>query len=172
MKSILSSLAGVFAIVCLAQAQQTIRYSATTGDVSITSGTAATVQQPATNGTDVLIEQIVVYCSVNCSVTQAANGTAATSTAGSISPLLPAPTNNNAAATFWTSSNVGSGTAQGGITHIPGGATAILCLARSCGNGGDILIGYGAGTTSNYTLTIAAAGSGTGNITFYLRSGQ
>jgi len=57
-------------------------------------------QQPATNGADTVIEQVVVYCSVPCNVTQAANGTAATATAGTLNQIvplvnLPAPVNSS-----------------------------------------------------------------------------
>ncbi len=69
----------------VAHAQNILRWSATTGDVSLNSaGTTDTIQQPATNGSDVAIDQIVVYCSVACTVTQAANGAAATATAGTV----------------------------------------------------------------------------------------
>jgi len=153
------------------QAQQVIRYSATTGDLSLSAASTATLQQPATNGTDVVIDQIVVYCSVACNVTQAANGAAATTTVGTVTPLLPAPLNSPVTVKFFTTSNVGTGTAQGGITHIPAGGTVVLCLSRSCGASGDVVVGYGAGAASNYSATIASI-NGTANITFFLRSSQ
>jgi len=158
-------------LASLGQAQQVIRYSATTGDLSLSAASTATIQQPATNGTDVVIDQIVVYCSVACSVTQAANGAAATTTAGTVTPLLPATGNIQPTVKFFTTSNVGTGTAQGGITHIPAGGTVVLCLSKSCGASADVVVGYGAGAASNYSATIASI-SGTANITFFVRSAQ
>jgi len=156
----------------LAQAQNTIRWSASTGDVSLsTAATAATLQQPASNGSDVTIDQVTVYCSVACAVSQAAAGAAATTTAGTVYPILPAQTNLAAPVNFFTASNVGSGIAQAGVTHVPAGGTAVLCLSRACGAAGDVVIGRGGGTASNYTVSIGSI-SGTANITFYLRSQQ
>jgi hypothetical protein len=170
MKQLFCGLAVALALVCLAPAQT--RYSATTGDVVLNPGaTTATVQQPASNGSDVVIDQIMVYCSVACSITQAANGAAATTTAGTVTPLLPAPANTPATVKLFTASNVGAGTAQGGITHIPAGGTVVLCLSRSCGNSADVVIGRGSGTASNYSVTVASI-TGTANITFYLRTQQ
>jgi hypothetical protein len=153
-------------------AQQQARWSATTGDVSLTAQTtAATIQQAANSPTDVVIEQIVVYCSVACNATQAANGSAATSTAGTIYPLLPVPLNWPPPFTFWTASNVGSGTTQGGIMHLAAGQTVTFCLSKACGAGGDVTIGKGAASAANYTVNISSI-TGTANITFYLRSNQ
>lgn len=160
---------GLLVLVASAAAQ-TVRWSATTGDVVLAAAaTAATIQQPATNGRDVIIDQIVVYCSAACSATQAANGAAATTTAGTVTPLLPAPANAATTAKFFSASNVGAGTAQGGITHVPAGGTAVLCLSTSCGNAADVIVGRGGGGASNYTLAIASM-TGTVNVTFFLRS--
>lgn len=153
------------------RAQQTTRWVATTGDVSLSgAATSATIQQPAVaNGSQVFIDQVIVYCSVACSVSLAANGTAATATAGTITPLLPNVLNSPITQTFWTASNVGTGTAQGGITHVPAGATVVLCLSPSCGAPAQVILGPGGGTASNYTATVASI-TGTANITFYARS--
>lgn len=150
-------------------AQQT-RFAATTGDVSLTSAaTAATIQQPATNEQQVYIDQIVVYCSAACVASQAANGTAATTTAGTVTPILPTQLNLPVTATFWTASNVGMGTAQGGAVHIPAGGTVTFCLSPSCGNPAQVILGSGLGTKANYTLSIASV-TATVNITFFGRS--
>lgn len=151
-------------------AQVVQRFAATTGDVSL-SGTAttATVQQLATPLGNIALDQVVVYCSVACSVTQAANGTAATATAGTVTPILPTPLLTPAPVTFWTASNVGTGTAQGGITHVPAGGTVVLCLNTACGNPTTVSLGSGSGTAMNYSVTVASI-TGTANITFYLRS--
>ncbi len=82
----------LFTLVILAAsawAQPQNRFSATSGDVSLSgAGTKLTLQQPATNGKQVTMEAAVVYCSVACDLTMAQNGTAATATAGTInSPL-------------------------------------------------------------------------------------
>lgn len=65
------------------QAQSTA-WKSTSSDVSLSgAGTTVTIQKPANPAnTQILIERIAVYCSVACSVTQAAKGTAATATAG------------------------------------------------------------------------------------------
>lgn len=163
----------IAALAASLSAQNTIRWMATTGDVSLSgAGTSATVQQPATatlSGGQGFIDQIVVYCSVACNVTLAANGTAATSTAGTFTPLLPTVLNTPVPLTFWTASNVGTGTAQGGIVHIPAGGTVTLCTSPSCGNPAQVSIGPGAGAASNYTVTISSI-TGTANITIYGRS--
>lgn len=156
--------------VQLSAQPQTTRWVATTGDVVLSgAATAATVQQPATNGSLTYIDQVVVYCSVACNVTLAANGTAATTTAGTIIPLLPSVLNAPILATFWTASNVGAGTAQSGIVHVPAGGTVTLCMSPACGASGQVSIGPGAGSASNYTVNIASI-TGTANITFYGRS--
>lgn len=151
-------------------AQNTVRWSATTGDVVLSAAaTAATIQQPATNGNQAYIDQVIVYCSVACNVTLAANGTAATATAGTIQPLLPNQLNAVIPQTFWTASNVGTGTAQSGITHVPAGATVTLCFSPLCGASGQVILGIGAGTAQNFTVSIASI-TGTANITFLGRS--
>ncbi len=155
-------------------AQTTVRWVATTGDVSLSSAaTAATVQQVAvaSGASLAYVDQAVVYCSVACSLTIAANGTAASTTAGTITPLAPTPLNVPVPLTFWTASNVGTGTAQGGIIHIPAGATVTLCLSPACGAAGQISLAPGGGTGANLTFSIASI-TGTANITVYGRSIQ
>src|SRR5579885_2421991 len=152
-------------IASLASAQQISRWSATTGDVVLSaSGTAATVQQPAQNGVHVLLESATVYCSVACNITQAANGTAATATSGTVKPLLPTSMSASAPFNFFTASNVGAGTAQGGILHLAAGQTMVICLSTSCGAGQNVeLAGGGSGT--NYAVSVSSI-TGTANITF------
>ena len=155
-------------------AQNTVRWRATTGDVSLSgSAYSATVQQPTVasmSGSAAYLDQVQVYCSVACSVTQAVNGSAATSTAGTLQALLPTPLNAVVPLTFWTNSNVGAGTDQAGITHVPAGGTVILCLTASCGNPAQFIVGPGSGTASNYSVTIAAGVTGTINITVFGRT--
>lgn len=144
------------AMIGIATGQGT-NYSATTGDVSLSgSGTAFTIQQPATNGHQVQFQAAVVYCSVACSVSQAQNGAAATTTAGTAYPLLPSQ--QPARATVWTASNVGAGTPAGGILHVAAASFVVIDLSQ---------IGMGnTGTGTNYTVSVAAI-TGTANITLF-----
>lgn len=136
--------------------QEAVRWVATTGDVSLVAATtAATVQQPATNGQVASIDQVIVYCSVACNVTFAVNGTAASATAGTITPLLPNPLNTPIVLTFWTASNAGAGTAQGFLTHIPAGATVTFCFSPSCGASSQYYL-PATGTGSNFTISISS----------------
>lgn len=169
MKRILLILA---ALAAQLSAQQTVRWAATTGDVVLSgAATAATVQQVATTSgaNAAMVDQIVIYCSVSCNATLAVNGAAATTTAGTLTPIAPLPANAVIPLTFWTASNVGAGTAQGGIVHIPAGATITLCLSPSCGAAGQVVLGAGGGTGANLTVSIASI-TGTANITVYGRS--
>lgn len=133
------------------------RYSATTGDVAlVAAGTKLTIQQPATNANSVVLEAAVIYCTVACDVTQSQNGTAATATAGTASLLLPFGV--PALATVWTASNVGAGTAAGGILHLAAGERLTLDLSKvSMGN---------TGTATNYTIVVATI-TGTANISLF-----
>ncbi len=150
-------------------AQQSIRFAATSGDVVLNAAaTAVTLQQPAANNSQVFIDQIQVYCSAACSVSLAANGAAATTTAGTVTPLLPSQLNLTVPVNFFTASNVGAGTAQGGITHLPAGGTVVLCLSPSCGNPDQVVLGTG-GTAANYTVNIASV-TATVNITMFGRA--
>lgn len=154
----------------VALAQNTVRWFATTGKVSLTSAaTAATIQQPSNGGSTASIDQIVVYCSAACEVSLEANGAAATATPGTIQPLLPSQLNAVIPQTFWTASNVGSGTSQGGLIEIPAGSTVPLCLSPSCGAAGQVSIGPGLGSASNYTVRIASV-TATVIIAFFGRS--
>lgn len=133
------------------------RYSATTGDVSLSSaGTKFTIQQPATNANSVQLEAATAYCSVACDLTMAQNGTAASTTAGTVNLLLPFGV--PALATVWTASNVGSGTAAGGILHLAATEKITIDLSKiSMGN---------TGTATNYTFVISSI-TGTANITVF-----
>lgn len=140
-----------------AWAQTSNRYSATTGDVVlVAAGTKFTLQQPATNGKQVKMEAVVVYCSVACDLTQAQNGTAATATAGTVNPLLPfGPV---ATANTFTASDVGNGTAAGGIIHLAAAERVTLDMSK---------VAMGAtGTRTNYTWVISSI-TGTANITVF-----
>ncbi len=133
------------------------RFSATSGDVVLSgAGTKFTIQQPATNANMVQLEAATVYCSVSCDLTQAQNGTAASTTAGTVSELLPFGV--PAMATVWTASNVGAGTAAGGILHLAATEKITLDLSKvSFGN---------TGTATNYTFVISSI-TGTANVTLF-----
>lgn len=138
---------------------QTPRYSATTGDVAlVATATKFTIQQPSSGGKNIRLESATVYCSVACDVSQSQNGTAATATAGTIRTLPPE--NTPSSATVFTASDVGSGTALGGVIHIPAGGTigntAVLDLSKLALVRGS--------TAINYTVAIASM-TGTVNIT-------
>jgi hypothetical protein len=154
--------------LCLPLLSQDVRrWSATTGDVSLSgAGTTATVQQPATNATQTIIEQVIVYCSVACNVMQASGGSTATTTAGTVQPLAPTAANAIAPFQFFTASNVGAGTAQGGALHLPAGATISICFTSACGAGQDVYIGP---NNANYSVSVSSI-TGTANITFILRT--
>lgn len=168
----------IIAFACALPAQDPaaqVRFKATTGDVVLSgAGTVATLQVKPVNNVQIFIDQIVVYCSVACNVTQAANGTAATATLGTVAPLLPNKLTDALPVSFYTASNVGSGTDQGGVVHIPAGATVILCLATSCGQSKDITLGPspgGPGVGANYSVTVSSI-TGTANITYFGRIGS
>ena len=138
-------------------AQQTSRFSVTTGDVALSgAGTKLTIQQPASHAAQVNLESAVIYCSVACDVTQSSNGAAATSTAGTANALLPF--NAAALATVWLASNVGAGTPADGILHLA--ATERLPIDVS-----KIQL-RGMGTGTNYTFVVSAV-TGTVNITLF-----
>lgn len=155
--------------------QDVRRWSATTGTVAlVAAGTSATVQQPATGSVPVQLENAIVYCSVACQVTQSRDGTAATTTAGTVRALAPIPANAPPPFNFFTASNVGAGNQQGGIIYVPAGGTVNICLS-STGPGCDTtapsapttLVSGGTGT--NYTITISSI-TGNADITFFART--
>ncbi len=154
----------IIAAALPAVAQQN-RYSATTGDVSMSSTTTFTLQAPAAGtgaGKVIQLESVTVHCSVACTITQAYNGAAATTTAATRTPIPP-NTQVAATATAWSASNVGGGTAVGGITHLLAGATVTIAL--------DKVALSGAGSAANYSVTVTQA-SGTANLTYFWSESQ
>jgi hypothetical protein len=71
-------------------------------------------------------------------------------------------------ATFWTASNVGTGTQQGGPFNLTGPGTQGFCLNTSCGLLRSVQLPL-SGTGSNYSVSIASL-TGTVAITFYGQS--
>ena len=145
----------ILALVGICSAQTT-RFSTDTGTVALAgAGATFTIQQPSTGERSVTLETATVYCSVACVVTQSQNGTAATATAAVPKGLAPFGW-KKAAATVWTASNVGAGTAVGPTLNIPAGGTVVLDLSK---------IQLNTGTASNYSITISSI---TGNYSINL----
>lgn len=126
-----------------------------------TTGTSekVTIQKPASGSRSVRLVSALVYCSVECTVTQSRNGTAATTTTltSSIKGNNPesASTSN---LTAYHTSNVGAGTAIGGTVTVFAGAPGVsLDLSK--------IKMYGDGTAINYSLAVASSTSGTLRIT-------
>lgn len=160
MKTILLALV---AASLLGQGQQT-RWSATTGTVTQSGASyTATIQQPSGSRGPIYLDQIIVSCSVACIVTQTAFGTAATTTLGTINPLMPSTPNTPIPASFFTASNVGTGTPQGGPFPMLAGQTQPFDVSQ-------VIIPSGA-TNGNYSVTVNAI-TGNSSITFYGRTGQ
>lgn len=157
--------------IAFAQQTPTLYWSATTGELTLSGTTAATIQQPAAPISRIYIDRITVYCSVACAATVSANGTAASTTAGAVTPNLPTPLSTTIPANFFTASNVGGGTIQGGILHVPAGSTGILCFATTCSNQVSVALPISGAAANNYTVSIASM-SGVANITFFGRTGQ
>jgi hypothetical protein len=154
---------GVFAHDGQAQPQP-VRWSATSGNVSlVSSGYTVTIQQPATGQQQVQLEYAIVYCSVYCAISQYGMGTAATATAGNINPILPSTSAASVTATVWNASNVGTGTQQGGTFNLQGPGTQTFCLNTSCGAIKSVTLPT-TGTGSNYSVSIASL-SGVVNVT-------
>lgn len=144
-------------LLAVSEGHSQTRYSATTGDVVlVSSGTKLTIQQPAANAKQVWLEAATVYCSVACDLTMSQNGAAATATAGTANLLLPFGV--PAIATVWTGSNVGNGTAAGGILHLAAAERITLDVSQiKMGN---------TGTATNYTFVISSI-TGTANIALF-----
>jgi hypothetical protein len=164
MKTILLILAALPAF-----AQQTVNYVATTGNVSLSgAGTAATLQQPATNAAPVAFPGSFplspgmppvgadVYCSVACVATISRNCTTpASATAGSVVSIVPnVPA---ASVTFWTASNASSCTTLR-VINIGAGQDYPIDLSQF-----NLST---SGTTSNLHISIGSI-TGTVNISFY-----
>lgn len=162
-------LLAALAATLIGQGTQT-RWSATTGQVTQTGASyTATIQQPTGSRSEIYLDQIVVYCSVACLVTQSAFGTAATTTVTGVQALLPTQPSYPVPVAFFTNSNVGAGTQQGGSFNMLAGQTQPFCLGTACGNPGQVIIPTSAG--ANYSVTVNAI-TGTSNITFFGRSPQ
>ena len=123
---------------------------------AVLAGTASvvTVQQPASNSARIVrFVAASLYCSAACDVTLERNGTAATTTA-----LTPTPINTTtsaAKAKAFSASNVGAGTVLSKYSLVAGG-TMVIDLA--------VMNLSGTGTTKNLTFRTSAI-TGTARIT-------
>lgn len=93
---------------------------------TVTQSTVLTIQQPATNASQVKFRSAWFYCAADQAVTLSWNGTGATTTAGTAKPIPP--TFVGATAKVFTASNVSGGTA-GPVYHVPGGSTFAVDLS-------------------------------------------
>lgn len=140
--------------------QQVNCYTASTGNVSLTSAaTAATIQQPATAPyQQVYGIKAVVQCSVACTVTRSKDGSAASATAGTVvqSPAQPggrvAPL-----MLFFAASNASGGTTID-VTNVQAGVMQVFDLS-------DVV--FGSVPNQTYTVAVGAV-TGTVNISFYV----
>lgn len=88
-------------------------------------GEALTLQQPSSSAKDTLPQSAALYCSVACTVTLEINGTAASSTAGTVVDLLGQ--SNTSTTTAWVASDVGTGTTVAKYV-IAAGSTYVVDL--------------------------------------------
>lgn len=132
------------------------QYCSTSGDFAAPA--TFTIQMPATAGKSAILMGAVVTTSTASTFTQAANGTNATTTAGTVtqSPTAFATLANKALS--FTASNVGAGTAVGGKISTSAGVSTVIDLT----NGGNYNLVLKPITNSNYSITPAG---GTANVT-------
>lgn len=123
------------------------------------SGAASTVTVQATATSDpVAFEEADVYCSVACTATISINGTAATTTALTVTGPIGVTSAPGGPPAAFRSSNVGSGTALK-TYNIPAAGTLALDLT-------PFSFGAHAGTGSNFTI---ATSSITGTATIQIQ---
>lgn len=120
MKTILRLFVFASLACCFAAAQEPSHY------VVSASTTAVTIQQPASNSTQVSLGTAAVYCASAQTATLSWNGAAATATAGTV--LSIPPVHLPASATVWTGSNVGSGT-TGPVYNVPAASTFLIDMS-------------------------------------------
>lgn len=142
-------IAVIVATLTPAIAQQQIkRFSTSTGVVALVgAGATATLQRGAATYNKITLESATVFCSVACTITQSQNGTAATATAGTVQGINPTAF-ATPSATFWTASNVGSGTSVGSPITCTAACTIELDLS-------EVVIPMNS-TGYNYSITISS----------------
>lgn len=137
-------------------AARTLYYVETTGVVSLSAtGLKATLQMPASAAKTTQGWYVSVYCSVACTATHSVNGTAATTTAGTLNCASGVGC-GAASAKFFTASNVGAGTTLF-ADLVPAGSTFTWNLSNT--------IWSAAGTAQNYTVAVGSI-TGDAKITF------
>lgn len=128
-------------------------YSAYKSTALTAAAETITVQQPAVGSARrVTLKSASVYCSVDCTITFARSGTAATST--TLATIPQSPSYAASTATAWSASNVGAGTTLL-VFAITAGNTQAFDLA-----GIEFLVG---GTTQNFSA-ITSSITGTARI--------
>src|SRR5271157_2417671 len=161
----------ILALIPAGLSAQTLAWTATTGITAQSGATAtSTIQQPASGATAAYIDQVVVYCSVACTATVNVNGTGATTTAGTVTPQLPYSLIATPNVNFFTASNVGAGTIQGGIIEIPAGAVIPLCFSQQCGKTFQVILGTAGTAINNNISVVISAITGNSIVTWYGRS--
>jgi hypothetical protein len=126
-----------------------------TATVTSTSSTTLTIQQPAVGAKQITFIAAIVQCPGQAfTVAQAYNGTAATSTAATVIPMLTTSTNTTNTALAWGASNVGVGTTLASTLSYVSGAVAVIDLTKP----GASMSGNGTG--KNYSITLTNTGSG------------
>jgi hypothetical protein len=108
---------------------------------SLTAAAEKVTIQQTTGARTVRFTTATIYCSVACSPTVSQNGTAATATTLTITPLNNAPTSTT---TAFSSSDAGSGTTLG-VYNIPAGGTLTLDISQ-------IFLASGAPTSTNFSI--------------------
>jgi hypothetical protein len=117
-----------------------------THEVSLSgSGTTFTLQLPAKAGKRVYPQAAVIECSVDCTVTQDRNGSAATGTAVT---ALGLNNSGTAAATFYRASNANAGTALVPVT-VKAGVQAVVDMTYT-------VFSRGVDTAQNHNWRVSA----------------
>jgi len=124
----------------------TPRYQANYTATSATSS-VVTVQQAATGQKTIFFEAAWVYCSAVCSFTLEQRGTAATTTALTISSLNQSPPST---ATAFRSSNVGTGGYVSTAYNLAAGQTFVLNLSQ-------MFLNQNGGTAQNISIRDTSA---------------
>ena len=122
-------------------------HSSTSLTLSSSASTVFTIQNPATGFKYVQFNAAVVQCTGQTfTVSQAQNGTAATTTAGTVTALLP--TTATATAKAFTASNVGAGTAMAATLSYGVGDARVIDLSQRVMNTAG----------ANYSITLTNTG--------------
>lgn len=162
MSKFINLLCGLVLFITGLQAQVTYSYIATTGDVSLSSSTtAATIQQPLVSPLAVGFPPVPgvgasVTCSFACTFSIIVGATPATTTAGTVRPVNPAPDTPAPNVQFFTASNYSGGTTLATYTLNTGQTFPVDMSAMH----------PGPQPQGNITIAIAS-GTGTVNIKFF-----